>query len=425
MLAFLTFLLAGISVGAIEVTGKADNPSFMLISGVSAPAEMCLSVESGNVDVVGAAIVLESCSKAIAAGDGRELWQNAPNGQITNVVSKKCIGLGTNDVENGGNVLLTSCDQASAAGQGGSQWEAQGNGQLRLVGAGQYCLSQKGPAAGARDVAALSAISASSSADPEAHGANKAVDGSSNTFWASALDPVEPVTITLDLGGQHKLQTLDIDWEFPPKSFAVGLSVDGVKWTEAFATNSNVLMSTTLPMGSAHAAKIRVVMHETHALYGVFKGHTLFGVSNLRVIAASMQSIVEDCAIAAKSKDARDKYFQSYVGDYGLCSSSSLRSEVPSLEAARVSVASAVSELLDVLPKLASCRRNEILLNTGVPAGDAILSRTNVRSQTASMAVASQILKDVDVKNSIQTDAVNALMKEARRAVIAARGALF
>ena len=72
---------------------------------------------------------------------------------------------------------------------------------------------------------------------------------------------------------------------------------------------------------------------QAHALYGVFKGHAVFGVSDLKVYATGMQSIVEDCAIAAKSKDARDKYFQSYVGDAGACSSSALRSEVPSLEA--------------------------------------------------------------------------------------------
>ena len=55
--------------------------------------------------------------------------------------------------------------------------------QLKLGGAGQQCLSQKGASASASDVAALSAISASSTVDPEAHGANKAVDGSSSTFW--------------------------------------------------------------------------------------------------------------------------------------------------------------------------------------------------------------------------------------------------
>merc|ERR1712087_40789 len=79
-----------------------------------------------------------------------------------------------------------------------------------------------------------------------------------------------------------------------------------------------------------------------------------------------MQSIVEDCAVAAKSKDARDKYFQSYVGDYGTCSSTALRSELPSLEAAKAAVASTVSELVDVLPKLASCKGAAALLETKV-----------------------------------------------------------
>ena len=65
-------------------------------------------------------IVLEACTKAVAAGDGRELWQNAPNGQISNVVTKKCIA---GDVEKG--VSLTSCDEGSS-----NQWEAQGNGML-------------------------------------------------------------------------------------------------------------------------------------------------------------------------------------------------------------------------------------------------------------------------------------------------------
>ena len=65
-------------------------------------------------------IVLEACTKAIAAGDGRELWQNAPNGQITNAVSKKCIA---GDVEKG--ITLTSCDEGTT-----NTWEAQGNGML-------------------------------------------------------------------------------------------------------------------------------------------------------------------------------------------------------------------------------------------------------------------------------------------------------
>ena len=64
----------------------------------------------------------------------------------------------------------------------------------------------------------------------------------------------------------------------------------------------------------------------------MFKGHAVFGIANLQILAKSMQTTVEDCAAAAKSKDARDKYFQTYVGDYGSCSSKALRSELPSLE---------------------------------------------------------------------------------------------
>ncbi len=44
-------------------------------------------------------------------------------------------------------------------------------------------MSQKGPAAGMEDVAAHGAITASSTADAAAHGANMAVDGRSSTFW--------------------------------------------------------------------------------------------------------------------------------------------------------------------------------------------------------------------------------------------------
>ena len=80
------------------------------------------------------------------------------------------------------------------------------------------------------------------------------------------MDPKEPVTLTVDLGGQQKLESLSLSWEFPAKSFAVSVSSDGVKWTEVFATDSNLLASTQVFLGSVMATKVRVIMHEVHFL---------------------------------------------------------------------------------------------------------------------------------------------------------------
>lgn len=87
------------------------------------------NLHEGHVDVDGAEVVVEPCTKAIAAGDGRELWQYLSNGQITSVLGKKCIGLRKNEAEKNSAVILTSCDQPSAAGGGPSRWEAQGSGK--------------------------------------------------------------------------------------------------------------------------------------------------------------------------------------------------------------------------------------------------------------------------------------------------------
>ena len=106
--------------------------------------------------------------------------------------SKQCLAVPSGAVA-GARVALAPCDGPDAS----TAWELQRNGQIKL-GSSNMCLSQSGPAPGNADLAASSSVIASSTLDP-AHGAALAVDGLDSSFWASKLDAVSPVTLTVEL----------------------------------------------------------------------------------------------------------------------------------------------------------------------------------------------------------------------------------
>jgi hypothetical protein len=66
----------------------------------------------------------------------------------------------------------------------------------------------------------------------------------------------------VDLGGEKRLSEVAVDWEFPAKAFTVSVSTDGAKWSEVFATDSNILSSNNIALGAVPAAKVRVTMRE-------------------------------------------------------------------------------------------------------------------------------------------------------------------
>lgn len=76
------------------------------------------------------------------------------------------------------------------------------------------------------------------------------------------MDPVGPVSLTLDLGSEKRLADLDIDWEYPAKTFSVDVSSDGIKWKQLYGTDSNVLASTSIALGSTTAKHVKVTMRE-------------------------------------------------------------------------------------------------------------------------------------------------------------------
>ena len=63
------------------------------------------------------------------------------------------------------------------------------------------------------------------------------------------MDPAGPVAVTVDLGGQRKLNAVDIQWEFPAKAFTVSVSTDGEEW-------SSVLENALFEMRDSHATNV-------------------------------------------------------------------------------------------------------------------------------------------------------------------------
>lgn len=274
----------------------------MVISGISSRPEFCLAASGRS----GAHASLVPCADAIRAGDGRELF-TFDGGRLRSEGAELCLGSTDEVVAEAHRLEFVRCDGAGTSNDAGSpSFELRGNGQIRIAST-EACLSQAGHMAGPADVALHSAAWATSSLANE-HSAAMAVDGLA-TYWASKLDPELPVDLVLELGASEELQVAEIDWEYPAKAFSVLLSIDGVRWEEVYATDANSLHAVRIPLGSKAAAKVKVSMQEPHLVYGTVHGRRVFAVSRVGLYAERLRTIAEPCAEAARSTDARDKYF--------------------------------------------------------------------------------------------------------------------
>ena len=207
------------------------------------------------------------------------------------------------------------------------------------------------------DLAASSSVIASSTLDP-AHGAALAVDGLDASYWASKLDEASPVTLTVELDEPAPVLEVGLDFEFVPAAFSLQTSSGADKWTDVYATDTNVLKTTTVPLTGHFVHGVRLVLKKAHATEGVLGGHALYGVRSFKVMAPQMRTVLEPCAVAAKSGDARDKYFA--VGSFDPAAGTQLRSELPGLEAADAALAAAVTELAEVVLDVHACKKKGV-----------------------------------------------------------------
>ena len=128
--------------------------------------------------------------------------------------------------------------------------------------------------------------------------------------------------------------------------------------------------------------------------------------------------MVEECSKAVKSSDARDKYFFSYVGNANPFPARELRHELPSLEAARASLAACAAELVEALPQLDHCLVEETVAHrTRHPANITLQQgwgRLAVRT-----AQGLQTQTDlVNEQNNLDVIGLDALLKEARTSIL-------
>ena len=393
---FGVLLASGSSAAATAAAAAPAN--FLLVSGVTAADETCLVG-------AGASVWLDSCESAVTSLSGKEIWSLATDGSLVHTASKKCLSArGQTNADTP--VELVPCDAAG----GVPKWELQANGQIKMA-QSNMCVSHLGGSNSVVNAAAAASASASSTLDPH-HGAALAIDGVASTYWVSKMGEAGDVALLLDFGEPLRGSALDIDFEFVPSGFAV--HVAGARpgeWLQVFATDANVLKHVKIPLDAAKpTSAVKLVMQTAHPTLGVLGGHKLFGVRSIKVLTRLLQPVLAPCAAAAKSPDARDKFFAVAVNAFDPKASATLAAELPALESADAALSAVVVELAGALPAMSSCK----------PAGSVLLQANGTMAKTRQTRQARRSGLDLVLDVTQET----ALLQEARATVIAARGLL-
>ena len=191
---------------------------------------------------------------------------------------------------------------------------------------------------------------------------------------------------------------IHLAFEFVPSAFAVQTLGESGKWIDQFATDANILPTVRLPVATGAAYGVRLLMSKAHPTQGVLGGHSLYGVRSFKVLSPSMRAVLEPCAIAAKSSDARDKYFAVGVGSFDPAPGVALRSELPALASAGAALGEAVMELAE------ACKKQ----------GAAFKSK----------AKSSRAMSGRKVFGGVEIGEQESLFGQAKKTIIAARGLL-
>jgi len=183
--------------------------------------EYCLSTANGMRSNFTPVFALP-CLQGISYGDNRDVFLLHSNGYITTESNNFCVQSPSSDVVN-----VVECGVASNYKDDREKWILDYDGKIRSMKEQFSCLSLADNSAG--DLIPLDDMKSSSSSvqDDGIHSSDKALDISSDTYWASNPTTKEVVYEVLFHKYQYTVKTIEILWKFPATNFEVwGLMPD-------------------------------------------------------------------------------------------------------------------------------------------------------------------------------------------------------
>ncbi|AFZ79194.1 bromodomain containing protein [Theileria equi strain WA] len=340
----------------IHIVGY-GSPLFMIKSGISSPeGEMCLQLEEGQ-NTNKARVVLDTCTHAIAASDGRELWRHNSRQQIVSAITYPPKCLTAADPSKHGSIILDDCSDDSLT------WEFMGNSQLSLKSTEELCLTQQDEYSSQAGMGNLieilkSEVKITSTGSTEGHEEKFAIDGNIQTYWASLLfhDSNTHVTnISIDFGKVVHASRVRIDWEYQPFAYFIESSDDNIIFKRLVANLSNASHITTDSFYGTDFRYLRVVMMKPHYSHGKVSGGFIYGIRDISVLTSNLQTVIGDCRAAANSSDARDKYFVSYVSSFDPKLSSKIKSMEDDLHGIINEISEELNHLRESLESTTEC----------------------------------------------------------------------
>jgi len=318
----------------------------MLVSGItSAAGEQCLIADASEIN-------LAPCLEAIATGTGKEVMQFDQDGQLVSMMDGSCLTLLNGDAAGGGVLAMQECGASASSGDGRTSFVVAPNGQLKLPRMGNYCVTFLGGGGFDTNVAQDADTSATSSDASQPVG--NLVDGDAQSYWASGSDPTNPVDVQLDLSTTSQIKSIEIEWEHPAQAFELQVSSRG-KWTSIFGTTGNNARTTKYVGPAVSGNALRIRMSKPHPTLGSSGGKALYSIRDVRILASTLRSVVQDCAEAEQNADARDVFFEVAVPEFDPRGAAAARQSVALLRAAEERLGNLLAELYVTMPSLAAC----------------------------------------------------------------------